>query len=149
MSNVHFFSQRPREDIPALIRSSDVCLVLLKKAEAFKKVIPTKMLEYMACGKAVVFGVDGQSRRMLEDAGAGIFVEPEDPEALVAAIMRLRGNADLRRTLGDNGRRYVVENLSREQTAGRYSAILEDLVANWKGHLSAGRGSESKDHLRP
>ena len=32
-----------------LYRASDACLVLLKKAEIFKTVIPTKMLEFMSC----------------------------------------------------------------------------------------------------
>ena len=82
--------------VPALIRASDVCLVLLKKAEVFKTVVPTKMLEFMACGRAVVLGVDGQARAVMDEAHAGISIEPEDSSALAAAVARLYHDAGLR-----------------------------------------------------
>jgi hypothetical protein len=44
-----------------------VCLVLLKKTDLFKTVIPTKMPEFMACARPVILGVDGQARQMLEE----------------------------------------------------------------------------------
>ena len=66
LRNVRFLPQQPREKIPALIQASDLCLVLLKKADVFKTVIPTKMLEFMACGRPVILGVDGQAREILE-----------------------------------------------------------------------------------
>ena len=71
-------NQQAREKIPAFIGTSDVCLVLLKKTELFKTVIPTKMLEFMSCAKPVILGVDGQARHILEEAGAGITIEPEN-----------------------------------------------------------------------
>ena len=77
LGNVRFLPEQPRETIPDLIRASDVCLVTLKKADVFKTVIPTKMLEFMACGRPIVSSVDGQARQIFEAAHAGIFVEPE------------------------------------------------------------------------
>ena len=62
--------QQPREKIPAYICASDVCLVLLKKADVFKTVIPTKMLEFMSCARPIILGVEGQARKILEEAGA-------------------------------------------------------------------------------
>lgn len=126
--NVRLLGRRPREDIPSIIRASDVCLVLLRRAENFKTVIPTKMLEFMSSGVPVVVGVDGQARTIIEEANAGIFVEPDDPEALASAVVRLHEDADLRRELGSNGRRYVVERLSREQTAAHFLRLLEDVL---------------------
>src|SRR5579864_949712 len=43
LSNVRFLDQQPREKIPAFISASDACLVLLKKTDVFRTVIPTKM----------------------------------------------------------------------------------------------------------
>ena len=71
LENVRFVDQQPREQIPAYISASDVCLVLLKKADLFKTVIPTKMLEFMACARPVILGVDGQARAILEEADGG------------------------------------------------------------------------------
>jgi glycosyltransferase involved in cell wall biosynthesis len=128
LSNLLFVSQQPRERIPDYISASDACLVLLKKAELFKTVIPTKLLEFMSCARPVILGVDGQARSIMEDAGAGIFVQPESVGDLTRAIMRLASDASLRETLGRNGRRYIVEHFSRAQTARTYLHVLECVV---------------------
>ena len=89
LTNLRFVDQQPREKIPAYISASDVCLVLLKRTELFKTVLPTKMLEFMSCARPVILGVDGHARRVMEQANAGIFIQPEDPAELAEAIMRL------------------------------------------------------------
>ena len=125
LSNVIFLPQQPREKVPSIIRASDICLVLLRKADVFKTVIPTKMLEFMACGRPVILGVDGQARQVLERAQAGIFVRPEDPEELSQAILHLYKDDNLRESLGGNGRTYILNHLSREQTAKDYLTLLK------------------------
>ena len=132
LTNVHFLLQQPRQKIPSIICASDVCLVLLKKASVFETVIPTKMLEFMACGRPVILGVDGQARQIIETAKAGIFIEPEDPVALAQAVTQLYLDAGLRKALGHNGRQYILENLSRAQTAETYIRVLEKLSAKGK-----------------
>jgi colanic acid biosynthesis glycosyl transferase WcaI len=141
LTNVHFMFQQPRQKIPSIIRASDVCLVLLRKAKVFETVIPTKMLEFMACGVPVLLGVDGQARQVVEQAEAGVFIEPEDDTALVHAVTRLYLDLGLRKTLGDNGRKYIVDHLSRERTAKIYTAVLENVIRNGK------RENETADNL--
>jgi colanic acid biosynthesis glycosyl transferase WcaI len=128
LNNVRLFDQQPRETIPAFISASDACLVLLKKTEVFKTVIPTKMLEFMSCARPVILGVDGQARHILEEAGAGIVIEPESSLALVQAISQLVANPELGQALGQRGREYIVRNLSRHQTAKNYLHVLENLL---------------------
>ena len=128
LENVRFVDQQPREQIPAYISASDVCLVLLKKADLFKTVIPTKMLEFMACARPVILGVDGQARAILEEAGSGLVVEPENSDALVSAIRLLAANPEMAAQLGRNGREYVVRKFSRRETADKYIRVLERLL---------------------
>jgi glycosyltransferase involved in cell wall biosynthesis len=128
LSNLYFVDQQSRERIPAYICASDACLVLLKKTELFKTVIPTKMLEFMSCARPVILGVDGQARQIVEEAQAGLYIEPENAGALVDAITRLASNAELRKSLGDNGQRYILQNFSRRRTAKTYVSVLEDVV---------------------
>jgi glycosyltransferase involved in cell wall biosynthesis len=133
LNNVRFIDQQPREKIPAFIRASNVCLVLLKKTELFKTVIPTKMLEFMSCARPVILGVDGQARSILEEARGGLVIEPESSDALVNAIRRLAADRKMARELGANGRDYVVRNFSRHQTAAKYIRVLE-LMLNLPEH---------------
>jgi colanic acid biosynthesis glycosyl transferase WcaI len=127
LRNVRFLDQQPRERIPDCIRASDVCLVLLKKTELFKTVIPSKMLEFMSCAIPVILGVDGQARAILEEARAGVAIEPENAEALVNAIRYLAWNPETARAKGENGREFVVRKFSRRQTAEKYIRVLEQL----------------------
>ena len=126
--NIQFVDQQPRDKIPAFIRASDVCLVLLKKTELFKTVIPTKMLEFMSCAKPVILGVDGQARHVVEQARGGLVIEPENSGALVDAISRLKQDDAGCRSFGQNGRAYIVERYSREQSAKRYIGVLEEVL---------------------
>src|SRR5262249_48449928 len=134
-TNVRVVAQQAREKIPSYISASDVCLVLLKKSEVFNTVIPTKMLEFMSCGRPVILGVNGQARKILEAARGGICIEPENPDALCEAIQDLRTNEYLRVLLGQNGREYILKNLSRERTAAEYLNVLRGILeggANYK-----------------
>ncbi|HKR97064.1 MAG TPA: glycosyltransferase family 4 protein, partial [Candidatus Angelobacter sp.] len=128
LSNIRFVPQQLRENVPGYIAASDVCLVLLKKSEVFETVIPTKMLEFMSCGKPVILGVGGQAREMIEGSRAGLCIEPENVDQLCSAILRLREEQWLRESLGRNGREFIIRNLSRERTADEYLEVLNQLI---------------------
>lgn len=127
LDNIRFLNQQPRSKIPLFINTSDVCLVPLKKSELFTTVIPSKMLEVMACGRPIVLGVDGQARRILDQARGGIFIEPEDHRALVDVLIRLYRDPTLRSELGENGRAFVAHHYSRKEKAQQYLKILNNL----------------------
>src|SRR5260370_27517885 len=94
LANILFLGQQPRERIPAYVSAADLCLVMLKKAELFKTVIPTKLLEYMACERPVIVAVDGQPRQIVEEAAAGVFVEPENSKATGKAVLQVARDPD-------------------------------------------------------
>jgi glycosyltransferase involved in cell wall biosynthesis len=128
LTNVRFLDQQPREKIPAFISASDACVVLLKRTEVFKAVIPTKMLEFMSCARPVIVGVDGQARQIVEDAEAGLAIEPENSRALAEAVNALSADHELSRKLGHKGRDYILRNFSRDRTAQKYIDVLEAML---------------------
>lgn len=132
LTNVLFVDEQSREKIPAYICASDACVVLLKKSEIFKTVIPSKMLEFMSCARPVILGVEGQARQILEKAQAGICIEPGDPSQLAEAVLCLAGDAQLQETMGRNGRRHVLQHFSRRQTAMAYLDLLGELMGEEK-----------------
>jgi colanic acid biosynthesis glycosyl transferase WcaI len=137
LTNLGFVDQQSRQRIPAYICASDACVVLLKKNEIFKTVIPSKMLEFMACARPVILGVEGQARKILEEARAGICVEPGNASELAQAILHLAGDEQLREILGRNGRRHVLQNFSRRQTAMAYLEVLNALMSGEKPQAAA------------
>jgi colanic acid biosynthesis glycosyl transferase WcaI len=130
LTNVRILDQQPRDKIPAFISASDACLVLLKKTDIFKTVIPTKMLEFMSCARPVILGVDGQARQIVDEAGAGLVIEPENAIALAQAIKRLEQDPANGRALGQKGRKYILQRFSRAGTAEKYINVLEALIRN-------------------
>ena len=128
LTNLIFVPQQPREKIPAYISASNACVVMLKDKEVFETVIPTKMLEFMSCARPVILAVRGQAKQVLESSGGGICVEPDDPQALCSAILRLRDQPTLCDGMGRAGRSYIIRELSRERTAKEYLAALERVV---------------------
>ncbi len=128
LASIAFLDQQPREKIPAFISASDACVVLLKKTDVFKTVIPTKMLEFMSSARPVILAVEGQAQQIVEEAGAGIVIEPENARALAAAIVQLAADHELGRALGRKGREYIVRYLSRGQTAEKYIEVLRNVM---------------------
>ncbi|PYV82288.1 MAG: glycosyltransferase WbuB [Acidobacteria bacterium] len=128
LDNIRFIPQQPRERIPDYICASDACLVLLRKSEVFETVIPTKMLEFMSCARPVILGVEGQARDILEKAQAGVCCEPGNHDALCRAILLLKQNREMGEALGRNGRKYILQNLSRQKTAAAYLLVLSNLL---------------------
>jgi len=125
LPNVRFLGQQPREKVPGILSASDLCVVMLRKSELFKTVLPSKMFEIFAAACPVILTVDGEARSVLEKAKAGIYVEAENVEALVEAILRVCNNPSERSTYAINGRDFVSKSFSREQTALNYLSILQ------------------------
>jgi glycosyltransferase involved in cell wall biosynthesis len=72
VENVRFLGQQPRSAVAALIGAADACLVLLRRAAVFRTVLPSKLQEFMACGRPIVLAVEGYARSLVEEAGAGV-----------------------------------------------------------------------------
>ena len=126
LSNLRIITAQPREKIPSYICASDACLVLLKRTPVFETVIPTKMLEFMACGRPVILGVEGQAKKIMQEAQAGICIEPENSRQLIEALKRLASDRSLQKTMGENGRQYILRNFSRGKTAVAYLKVLRE-----------------------
>ena len=119
----------PRAEIPAFVASSDACLVHLRKTDLFASVMPSKIFEAAGMAKPIILGVGGFAREFVERAGAGLVMTPDDENELVAAVLRLKADDGLRRTLGESGERWVRANCDRGVLAARYLEILERVAA--------------------
>lgn len=129
LGNVRMLGQLPKEEMPKLWAVCEVSLVLLRKLDLFKTVIPSKIFESMAMKKPMVLGVQGEAARIVTAAGAGICIEPESAEALAAAIIRLADDTILYTSLADSGLLYVAENYDRKRLAERFESVLRSLNA--------------------
>ncbi len=128
LSNVTFLNERPREDLIAYYRASDVSLVPLKKLPIFKQVLPSKLFELMGTKTAIICSVEGEAAALVDRAGAGVVIEPENADALVEAIRRLKGDPQLREQLGKSGYQFVMAHYLRSILAESYLEFLGRVI---------------------
>lgn len=128
LDNVVMLGQQDKARMPALWSLADVSLVVLRRSSLFLSVIPSKIFEAMGTATPIVLGVDGEARGIVEAAGAGEFVVPEDAAALAATVTGLMQDPARRATMGASGYTYVREHFDREGLAARFLALLQSLV---------------------
>lgn len=129
LRNVHFLGMQPREAMPDWILGATALVVHLRRMPLFEKVLPSKLFEYMGCGKPVLMGVAGAAADIVDESGCGWRFTPEDVEEFVGLVRRARENPSELRQAGERGRSYVEKNYDRRELARRYvSEILEPIV---------------------
>ena len=132
LANVRLMEKQPRERIPVFLAAADACLVPLRNQEVFKSAIPSKMFEAMAAGRPVILSVEGEAKEILLSSQAGLAIPPEDPGAMVDAILKLRNEPSLCQSLGWSGRQAVLEKYQRRTEAAKYLNLLGALCARRK-----------------
>ena len=113
LNNITFLSSKPRELMPSLIKVASVCIVPLKEIPLFKHAIPSKMFEYLACGKPVILSVAGEASKILKESGGGITIDPENVDALVESIKFFKNNPEKINEYGANGKIYIKKNYKK------------------------------------
>jgi glycosyltransferase involved in cell wall biosynthesis len=127
LGNVIFLGNKPTEEMPAIINACDTAVVPLKNIPLFKGAIPSKIFENLAFGKPILLGVDGEAKELFINQGnCGLFFTPDNEKELTEAILKLKNDSALRTTLGNNGKKYVVEKFDRQTIAYNfYNELLK------------------------
>jgi len=86
LKNFTFLESVTKSEIPLYIEISDYSLVNLKKSDEFKNVIPSKIFENIAMYKPILLGVEGESKKLIDDYEVGVCFEPENIESFLKAI---------------------------------------------------------------
>ena len=128
LDNVVMIDQQPRDAMPRIWSVTDVSLVLLRNRALFKKVIPSKIFESMAMGRPIILGVEGESRSLLEAAGSGVAIEPENADQLATVLRNLAREHITYERMAESGMTYVTANFDRNKLAMKYLDLLADVI---------------------
>ncbi len=90
--------------------------------------MPLVILDAMALSKPVVSTLLAGIPDEVEDGVTGVLVAPGDPAALSHALARLAGDAALRRTMGDAGRKRFLERFEASAMGRRYADLYLSLL---------------------
>ncbi len=139
LSNVQVLPAVPKHDARMYINAADLCLVTLQDIPLFDGAIPTKLIDYMACGKAVLCGIRGEARDIVNQAGAGIAFEPNDDAQLAAGILKLLNDPAQAAAMGADGLAFVQARFSAAKMRAQMETLLCDVVQRDQAGRSASR----------
>jgi len=129
LPNVQFIDAQPKARVPLFYAACDLGIVTLRDTSLFQEVLPSKIFEYLGMERAILLGVGGEARRLVEAAGAGVYVAPEDVDAMVASIRMLSRDPARLSEMGKRGRAYVLEHYDRRVLARRYLELLAKVTS--------------------
>jgi glycosyltransferase involved in cell wall biosynthesis len=141
LANVVILPPVPKDDARMYISAADACLVTLRDIPLFDGAIPTKLIDYMACGKPVLCGVRGEAQRIVEEAGAGRIFEPDDDESLAGLVAEVLGDGSAAARMGADGLAYVRNRFPASRMRAQMEVALVDVA---QGRSAAGPAEDRK-----
>jgi glycosyltransferase involved in cell wall biosynthesis len=124
-NNLRIKSWVQPDQMPGYLAGVDVGLCCLTHDTDFmRSKSPTKLFEYWAYGKAVISTSLGEAGYFVIDGKNGILANSEEDTA--KAFRRLGADADLRRRLGQAGRRQILEQWNQNAVCRFYSHLLKE-----------------------
>lgn len=137
LTNVRFAPYQPRERLAEVLATGDLHLVPLKAGLA-RSSVPSKSYSILAAGRPLLASVDPGTEvaTIVEKAGCGLAVPPDDPAAFTAALKGLLADPGGRARMGAAGRRWVESWASPAAVAAAYEALFLELGARRRGARS-------------
>ncbi len=129
LDNVHLLPFQPYEDISHVFSLGDVSLVISKPGTGAASV-PSKTWSIMSASRPVLANFDeNELQDIIAENVCGIFTKAGDKVAFTDAIIKLYENRDLCKKYGENGRKFVMANLTREVGTQKYVDVIKSVVA--------------------
>lgn len=100
------------ETIPVLLAACEATFISFAEDELWTKTIPAKLQSYMACGMPVVAAAQGETARIIEESGCGLYCRLGDATQLSRTIVKMM-RADLTE-MGKKSRKYFENNFDKQ-----------------------------------
>ncbi len=126
---VHLLGRHPPHRMPIFFALADALLVTLKRDEIFSLTIPSKIQTYLASGRPIIAGIDGEGARVVVESGSGIACPAQSPEKLAAAVVQMSEMPlSQREAMGRAGRHYFDLEFNRQRLRERLEGWMVELL---------------------
>ncbi len=135
LTNLRLFDFVDYDKLGDVLATADVSLVLLEP-DAGTFSVPSKVLSYLAAGRAVVAAIPAENlaARILARSTAGIVVTPGDHDAFAHEVRRLLSDPDAADQMGKAGRRYAEEHFDIRTITDAILSPTYDNDVDKRGH---------------
>ena len=127
LNNVRLFPPIPKAQIPSFLAQIDIAYIGWQRMPIYRfGIAPNKVMDYMMAGCVVLHAVSAGNDPVAE-AGCGLTVPPESPQAIAEGLLKLSGLTTMEReAMGKNGRAYVQAHHLYPVLAQKFVTIMED-----------------------
>ncbi len=129
LRHIHLHGHVGHDEYLAALARADVLYASLRPVKALEVAMPSKIWEYMAAGKPVLFAGSGEAAKTVLQTGAGLTVRFGDSDDFRSKLTRLLQSPALREECGRDGRDWVKEHQIREQINARWARSMEAAFA--------------------
>ena len=127
LENVHLLPFQPYEDISHVFSLGDASLVISKPGVGANSV-PSKTWSIMSASRPVLANFDeNELKSIVENNHCGIFTKAGDKDAFKESILTLYNHRELCKEYGHNGRKFVMDNLTREVGTQKYVDVIKEV----------------------
>jgi colanic acid biosynthesis glycosyl transferase WcaI len=120
-----------------MLAATDLALIV-QQSTVSDIVFPSKTVTLLSAARAVAASVSANSEigRVIRESGGGVVTEPEDVEALSAAIQEFYDHPGKRLAMGESGRQYALQHWAETR-----------VLSKLEGHLMKTRRATSFDAI--
>ena len=126
--NVVFAGRVPHDRVSDYYSLIDICIYPRRRTRDTELVTALKPLEAMATGKAVIGSNVGGIQELISEGKTGILFEAGCTDDLARRCLTLIEDGRMREALGNQGKKWVVENRQWTMIVRRYIEIYNNLV---------------------
>ena len=128
IKNVTLLPFQPYEDISHVFSLGDVGIIISKPGVG-ENSVPSKTWSIMSASRPVLANFDeNEIKTILSENECGVFTKAGDKQAFTDAILELCRNREMCRKYGENGRKFVMENLTREIGTQKYIDVIKSVA---------------------
>jgi colanic acid biosynthesis glycosyl transferase WcaI len=127
LANVRFLPTQPIDYLSAVLGSADVSLVTML-SDMGGLSVPSKTYAYMASARPIIAAVPEHSEihSLVLKADCGLWIPPEDPQALAEVVSHCYSNRGSLDRFGENGREFVENHFNRKIATNQYHRVLSE-----------------------
>lgn len=123
---VHLLGRYPAEMMPYFFSHADALLLTLRDEPIFSLTVPGKLQSYLAAGKPILAGLNGEGAELVEKARAGLTCPAEAPGDLAENVLTLyRMPLEERNQLGENGRQFCLAHFNRQDLFEKLEKLMQ------------------------
>lgn len=125
---VEYLGWKDPHDIPEFLIRADAGIICFLPEPNYIKAMPIKLFEYMATGLPVIASNFPLWKEIVEGNKCGICVDSLKPEDIAKAIKYLIDHPRIRKEMGENGRKTVIEKYNWEKEKKKLINLYRELL---------------------